>query len=211
MRHALAAGVAAVLLVLAGCSTPGTAHPNPNNDTKTPTNNTSRPQPTSSDLPPNVPRVTNPINTTRFEQNPCRVITPAQRNKLSIKTKPKPKMSESGPGCEWGDVFDDGITIEGAFLTKGRGSSIAGLYKNNKLGRYDYFQPIEIHGYPAAFSAPFDGRDRGGCAIAVGVRNDLLYSIGIDLGTENPNYGNPCSVLKRVAEMAVKTMTQGGS
>lgn len=209
MRRPLGLTLAVALTLLAACSSADTP-----NDTRPRANqghSASRPSDSSSgaDVTSNVPEVTDPIDTTAFEHAPCTVLTYTQLEELAISSEPEPSSQGLGPGCEWGDIFDDGITIEGAFITAG--SSVAGLYRSHELGRYDYFKPVTIGGYPAAFSAPFDGRDKGGCSIAVGVQNKLLYSIGIDLSSNRPNYSDPCSVLKRVAEMAVETMTQGDS
>lgn len=157
-----------------------------------------------------IPKVTRPIDTASFEEEPCSVLTDAQLQELSISTNPQPSATAAGPTCAWGDSSDDGIHISGTFITK-KSSSVAGLYESNELGRYAYFVPVTIHGYPAAFSQLADSRQNGGCAIAIGVKNDLLYSMGIRLGLDNPNYAKPCSELEKVAEMAINTMTQGGS
>lgn len=158
----------------------------------------------------NVPKVTNPIRTASFEQKPCSVLTAAQLQELSISTSPEPKTIEAGPACEWGDVFDDGITIDGAFVTK-LPSSVAGLYRNNELGRYAYFKPVSILGYPAAFNGLTDARNQGSCGIGIGVRDELIYSISFQLRQSHPKYSDPCSALKGVSKMALKTMTKRGS
>lgn len=164
----------------------------------------------SSTPPPTVPRVTNPIETGAFEQNPCSVLTTSQLHELSISTESEPKATESGPGCEWGNVFDDGLTIEGAFLTKVN-SSIAVVYKNQQYDTYAYFEPTKINGYPAVFNDVADGRETGGCAISLGLRDKLIYTISLQLGEDQPNYSDPCSALTKVSNMAITTMTQGGT
>lgn len=210
MRILLPGALLAAILLLAGCAS--TEQGTPTASDSSPSDSRSA-SPTQSQHPsgsPKAPDVTDPIDTTAFEENPCSVLTKPQLNQLSIATAPKQEMTESGPSCKWGDVFDDGISISGAFITE-KPSSINGLYRNSALERYSYFIPVNIDGYPAAFLQVADRRGNGSCGIGIGVRDELVYSISFRLSSEHPGYSDPCSVLKKVAEMTVQTMTQGDS
>lgn len=196
----------AVLALLAAC---GSTPTSPTSEESPPTS--SKPSGASSSAPsPTVPRVTNPIDTAAFGQEPCSVLTTSQLHELSISTESEPKVTESGPGCEWGNVFDDGVTVEGAFLTKVN-SSIDVVYKNRQYETYAYFEPTKIDGYPAVFNDVADGRESGSCAISIGLRDKLIYTISLQLGKDRHNYSDPCSALTKVSEMAVAKMAQGGT
>ena len=211
MRTRLTGVVAALSLLLAGCGGAQAGSPaTPTESTSPYPSRSSASKPGHSQAPRDLPEVIDPIDVTTWLQEPCSVLTNEQLAKLSISTEPEPKTSATGPTCEWGDVFDDGITIEGSFGTKST-STIPGFFRNNELGKYSYFVPVTIRGYPGALFGIADDRDGGGCGIAIALRKKHMYAISLRLGEERPNYSDPCSVLKGIAQMAVKSMTQGSS
>lgn len=194
------AGLAAASL-LAACSDETTGAPG------------TEPQPTqgqTSGLPHSgAPKVDNPIDTAKFEADPCSVITKQQLSGASIpveETKPKPD-GVAGPQCTWYPPFEWG-QFTGAFLT----ANTAGLsveYQKNDAGEWEFFEPLVVDGYPAVFSGPLDHRKDGKCAISVGARDDLAYHLLLQADQEGPYYKNPCAGAKKLAAMAIQTMKAG--
>jgi len=160
--------------------------------------------------PSDVPKITDPIDLDSWSDNPCDILTNEQLGNLTINSNPKPGHTKAGPNCTWGDLTDDGINIGGS-LGVSITSTIPGLYKNNNLGKYAYFDPITINDYPAVFFGRADDRNHGGCGIAIALEPSHTYVINLRLHEDYPRYNKPCSVLEDVSTMAVDTMTQGNS
>lgn len=122
-----------------------------------------------------IPTVTDPIDPSPWEEEPCTVLGSQQQDKLSIDTEPETRSGSTGPTCEWGHHTDDGVTLRGSFSTDVDGS-IKGLYKNDELDSYAYFNPTTINGHPAFFADLADGRDNGGRGIYIAPRDDYSAS-----------------------------------
>lgn len=157
----------------------------------------------------NVPKVARPIDTARYEQEPCAALTAAQLSQLGIKTQPKPDLQNKlGPSCEWNAFDDAGVTIGATLLTAG--SSLAKLYQQHDQGQWPFFEPVaDISGYPGVLLDSLDAQPKGKCQLAVAVRDDAIYSVQGDMDPDSKNYANPCPVLQKAAEMAVSTMKAG--
>jgi hypothetical protein len=197
-RRKLAMVLSAAVL-LTGCSNGVTGHASPS--TSTPT---SAP---SSGSDPDVPKVAQPLDTARYEQDACAALTKDQLTQLGITTAPKPDPSNLGPGCDWNAFDEIGFTLDSRLLTSG--SSLANIYGLQKQGEWSYFQPVaDVSGYPGVL-VDDDDPPKNTCQLLVGVRDDLLYSVQISVSPDASIYGNPCPTLQKVAEMAVSTMKAG--
>src|SRR5699024_2153382 len=156
MRLRLTIGAVGLAFLLAACG--GTPTPQAESTEKVGTSTNipsvdSPSQPGQHSHPPSSnPTVKDPIDPTPWETEPCAVLTNKQLNKLSIESTPEPGEGPTGPKCEWGDEFDDNISIDGSFSTKVE-SGIKELYDNAELNTYDYFEETEIGDYPAFFSS----------------------------------------------------------
>jgi|SRR5699024_2639375 len=208
MRHQRLGTFTLLCFYIAACGGPQTGVAP--TDSAATTSSESRSTSATSDWPSELPRITDPINVDHWAETPCKVLSDMQLEKFSIESEPEAGKSDPGPTCDWGDIFEDKITVGANFGTK-QHSTIPGLYKYNEMGFYSYFDPVVIEDYPAVIYTESDERDAGGCAIAIGLREKHTYAMTIRLGDDHPDYGDPCSVLKDVAEMAVTTMTEGGS
>lgn len=153
------------------------------------------------------PQVANPLEVSKFEQNPCGLLSAAQASQLFIvaRTVVSPGAT-STPICGWENATHDDIDLG---LVRGNGLSDA--YGQHSPGDPGYFIPItSVGGYPGIYGSVSDNRDKGVCTILVGVRNDevLTASSGFNIGS--PNRANPCPVVLKAAELAVATL-KGGS
>jgi hypothetical protein len=174
----------------------------------TPTTAVSTSATPSADAAPGVPKVTNPIDTTRFEKEPCAALTPDQLAQLAITTEPRPDLdSKFGPGCEWNAYDEIGLTVGGVLLTVG--SSLASLYKQHEQGQWPLFEPTDVAGYPGVKMDSLDAQPRGKCGVSVAVRDDLIYSLQVSISSKSKDYEDPCSPALKAAELAVSTMKAG--
>nr|AXL06372.1 DUF3558 domain-containing protein [uncultured bacterium] len=197
MRVKVAVVVASAAL-LSGCSenVAGNATPSTSAATDSPS--------ASSD----VPKVATPIDTARYEKEPCAALTADQLSMLGITTQPKPDLATTpGPGCEWNAFDEVGLTVDGTLLTAG--SSLAGVYQKHEAGAWKFFQPVpDVSGYPGVL---FDDKAQphNFCGMSVAVRDDLIYSMQVTIDPEKKEANDPCSLTRKIAEMAVSTMKAG--
>lgn len=199
MRRSLAPVCAAMGVLLASCTGSADGSPSPDTSNSPARSSTSAPE---SSLPANVPQVTNPIEMTQYKKHPCRALTESQLQQLSVPVEGEPQLeSVAGPECEWNAHDETGIVISGTTITAG--SSLAGSYAKNKRGGYKNFKPITVAGYPGFLY--WDGKLN--CSVAVGVRNDLLYSIVVGVDTDEIQPGKHCEIAEKAAELATKTMS----
>jgi hypothetical protein len=161
------------------------------------------------------PPVANPLDTTKFQQNPCASLTAVQlqhlRDSIDAATEPEPRKDGSGPACNW-RASDRGsaTNLDVGFLTAGSGLSSAYAQK----GDYAVFEKLpDIQGYPAVVAMSIDGRSTGDCSIQVGVTDQLVVSVQIGVssvpganGQANPYYKEPCPAAQQVAEAVVTTL-----
>src|SRR5699024_7219572 len=172
-------------VLLAGCNSAPSADPAPEITDTTASFSTTADN--SQPAPSSVPQVAEPIDPGYWENNPCEVLTSTQQNKLTIDTTPQPETTSTQSRCTWGSLSDDQITISVA-LGDEKSGSVQGWYENNELGRYDYFDPITINGYPGVFADMTDARDHGVCGSYIALQDDYTYSLGATLYDDYPGY-----------------------
>ncbi|RJQ84087.1 DUF3558 domain-containing protein [Amycolatopsis panacis] len=155
---------------------------------------------------PKVPQVSNPLDATKYEQDPCSVLTEAQAGGVFGAVRKREAGGTVAPLCTWNDRDNSGISV--GFLPRQGG--LATTYENSVNAGAGYFEAApEVAGYPAAFSAVHDDRKTGGCQIAVGVTNDEVFTVSSLLRQSSPHYNDPCALVTKVAEAAVTTLKAG--
>ncbi len=166
--------------------------------------------PDGDDLPTDgAPAVRDPLDTTLFQQDPCRALTPAQSQELNVGSAGEPHDSTLGKGCEWFNSQTRG-EADVTFLDRDpRG--LSALYLANKKGKWAYFDELApIEGYPAIIRDIVDDRDKGVCKVIVGVSDEVAFETIVQLSRANVRKKDPCEVAAQVAGMALRTMKQGG-
>ena len=155
------------------------------------------------------PKVTHPLNTTKYEQNPCSVVTAAQLQALNNHGTGKSFTNAVGPACDWTD--DATIsTIQVTFYSHGAyaiGLTATYMIKDKQ---YSYFQPTQIAGYPAVLtdSGGTHG-DKGSCVVYVGLADDLQAAFQVDLIESSPGYATACTPAQQFANDGMQTMKSG--
>ena len=203
---AISATLTTVLLAGTSCSDNEAGMP----ITESPPATTQTSEPTADvpgvEPPPSVPKVTDPIqNVKRFISKPCDTLTHDQAAQLKLDAKIEENLdNDQGPQCRYFNEKEDRLSV---VFSKRQPLGIAGLYLNNQNtpGFYKYFEPVDIAGHPGVFADAADDRPNGLCALSVGLTDKQTVTMTLDIRGEK----DPCSILKKAAEFAVKTMKQG--
>jgi hypothetical protein len=150
------------------------------------------------------PNVAEPLtNASALESDPCSAATSAQIESLGGKVESAaPEDLSTGRQCVWTYTGEYGTISAGLVAANKQG--LSSLYASSKDGSLTTFKPQPpINGYPAVVYAQ-GGEGDGRCTLAVGMRNDLTYTIDALLDTSNPNRSNPCSIATKVAQFAIQ-------
>jgi hypothetical protein len=145
--------------------------------------------------------VPNPLDATKFEQNPCALLSQAQARQVANLAKTRVISDPAGPICHWSDDADNSVAVS---LVRGNG--LRDVYQSRD-SEHGYFVPVpNLSGYPAVFSSLSDGRSKGICTMGVGVRNDEVMTVDSSFVASSPYYSDPCSLTQKAAEAAVATL-----
>lgn len=201
------------LVLVAGCTTASEGQPRPVDTTVAPTSgSTSGSSGGEEDELPfaGAPKVDDPLETSRYEQNPCASITAEQaQQELNLPPTGQPMENVTlGVGCEWKNN-DTRAYLHIVFVVDDpRGLSPD--YAVNEDGGWDFFQELpEIEGYPAIARDRPDDRSRGYCTVAVGVADDMSFESTLQLRGSNIGEKDPCEMAAFAAGLAVQTMKEG--
>ena len=200
------------MVVIAGCTTVSPGEPvRATTVENTTTSESTAPPTTSSDqeLPfAGAPKVDNPLDATRFRQDPCQALTQNQAQSLGLPASGAPRDMPLGNACEWRKSGSTGsATVH--FLDR-NANGLSAEYQANEDGKYAYFNVLPlIEGYPAVATDIVDGRDGGRCTVVVGVSDKLAVEFPISLALDSIGNTDPCETAAKVAGLALQTMKQG--
>jgi Protein of unknown function (DUF3558) len=187
-----------VLIATSGCSDTqaGTPAPAPS------TTSTANPNASGNR---GAPRVTSPLDATRFLAKPCDVLTPAQLETLGLPLSGKADVdsafaSFAGPGCQW--LNSDRPTAVGVALRSTNKNGLSDTYSVPERWAKGYFIPTEVDGYPAVFNDSGDYRGQGTCQITVGITDTLAFSVEEQGRLKEKS----CDRAKQVASMVIQTI-----
>jgi Protein of unknown function (DUF3558) len=164
---------------------------------------------TSSPSPTDAPTVANPLDTTKWQANPCSVLTQAQLTSILPNGQAKAGSSSLGPDCSWHDLANAEKTpgLGVGFVTANK-SGLSSLYENHKNGAMAILNRLpDIDGYPAVVYSNDPGAIQdGACSIAVGVTNQLTISADVNMPTGGDK-SKACDTAIKLATSAMDTMT----
>lgn len=174
------------------------------------------PPPTSSSAADGAPRVANPINATRFLVNPCALLMPPELTRFRLPTKGTVRFNRlSGPSCSWYTGFIGDVPGPHAFgvdvsLVTEHKQGLSDVYDQHREfpGKYAYFLPTSVQGYPAVFASEADDRAHGICELVVGVNDHLTFSVVYNAySAEDPTVrADPCGKASMLADDVLTTM-----
>ncbi|MFD5243025.1 DUF3558 domain-containing protein [Amycolatopsis sp. NPDC058340] len=196
MRARLLSVLAVAAVLTAGCNgeTGGKAEP-------------STPKPDATALPrAGAPKVTTPLKTEKFTTEPCSAATDTEIEGIAGKVKSsKVEQVAGGPTCSW-ILADLAGSINGG-LNVSQPEGLSHLYALKQQGSgVTTFKPVpDIAGYPAVVFAN-GGEGAGNCNLAVGLRDDMMYTVVTALFDDSPAYNDPCGTSVKLAELAIQRL-----
>jgi hypothetical protein len=198
--------------LLGGCTTTSSGEPGP---ATTGQSETESPQSSQSDEPDDLPsdgapKVTDPLEADRFEQDPCQALTQSQVEEWNLVYPGKPFKGNFGNACEWLGPNNNGGNATIDFLSdEPRGMS--SVYRSKNNGEFAFFEELEpVAGHPMAAYGTSDSRQKGGtCAVAVGLTDELAFLVFLVLSRNNIGQKDPCAIASQVGEMMLTTMGAG--
>lgn len=210
MRFRHAAPVACLLYLVASCTTTSQGEPTPATTSGASTASSTAPPNSEDDLPSHgAPKVDDPLDTRRFQEDPCLALTTEQaQDELNLPPRGEPEDIALGKGCKWFNPNTRGQVNIG-FLT-GNDRGLSGFYAANQRGEYPYFIELPaIEGFPAIASDIIDSRSTGYCIVVVGVTDQLTVDFALQLSQANVGKREPCTYAAEVAGKALRTMKKG--
>jgi uncharacterized protein DUF3558 len=200
-RLSMVVGVFAVAAV-AGCTHLSQGEPMPATSVKSPASSSPG---TDQELPfAGAPKVDDPLDTKRFQSDPCQALTGDQVRSLAM--APTGKLRKDAPlgrACTWTNP-DTGAEVEVHFLDKDPRGLSAQYQTRDRYAYFDELPPIE--GYPAIAADVADDRSNGLCTVSVGASDETTFIVPIRLSQVNIGTKDPCDVAAMVAGMALQTM-----
>ena len=202
--------VAIVLMASCTTTTPGQATSSPGDPPDTSTETTTNPPSNSDELPTaGAPEVDEPLDTSKFQEDPCLSLTLEQsEGTFGFNGPGEPIDGALGKACGWKNR-DTRSAGQIGFLDKDpRG--LSGEYEANEDGRWDVFEELPpIEGYPAVIRSVGDDRPNGICTVVVGASDEIAFQIWVRLSESNVRKKDPCDVAVDIAGEAIKTMRAG--
>ncbi|ANN21480.1 hypothetical protein SD37_00905 [Amycolatopsis orientalis] len=152
------------------------------------------------------PAVPEPIyNTTTVEKDPCSAVPNAEIEELGGKVERSRTVDLSvGLSCSW--LFFEAPSTVSAGLAVGNKDGLSALYAQNAAGGLTTFRPVApVAGHPAVIYAN-GSEGKGTCTLAVGIRDDLVYTVTPHLSSGNPMLTDPCGMATKVAAAAIENL-----
>nr|WP_279388411.1 DUF3558 domain-containing protein [Tamaricihabitans halophyticus] len=154
-----------------------------------------------------VPKVQDPLDLAKFEQDPCSSLTVSQLDDLGVNTTGEAKDDIFGPVCRW---KSDGVASVSVYYTVKGAKGMAQEYANRD--QHAYFEPMEpVRGYPLVARATDNPENITRCDVAVGVTDESIVQISITQSLNKEGKEDPCVATRRVVEMVVETWKAGGA
>jgi hypothetical protein len=199
----LMAALSMALLSACTTATAGTPEAASSAHTSTPSEPTSDEEGLPSD---GAPKVENPLDAARFEQNPCELLTPDQAQQLNVPATGEQTEDSTGESCDWENSQTHGAARVWFASSDKRG--LSSVYREGKGVGWPYFEPLDIDGRPAVAYHTKQKEPRDDCSVAVGLSDQLAFDVRVDLSDDNIDKKNPCEIAEQVAGMMLETMQE---
>lgn len=196
------------MAVAAGCTTTSEGTPTPATSIEGGTSGTgTKPSEEGEELPfAGAPKVDDPLDTTRFEEDPCQTLTGAQTKELDLPSTGSPVDRPLGNSCRWRDSATR-ADAEVHFSSEDPRGLSAMYDTKDEYAYFDELPPIE--GYPAVATDVIDDRDIGRCIVVVGTSDEITFDASVQLSEADVSKKDPCEVAAQVAGMALETIKRG--
>ena len=154
------------------------------------------------------PRVSAPLDATKFLPKPCEALSPVQLKGFGVSKPGEPTTTgavaeNAGPFCTWHADSAVDSTIGVGFLT-GNKKGLSDTYRGRS--RFKFFEETTVDGYPAVFNDLSDGRPDGQCNVTVGISDTLAFRAREEGGLVGQA---ACDRAKQVAAAVIATLKAG--
>ncbi|QFU94115.1 DUF3558 domain-containing protein [Amycolatopsis sp. YIM 10] len=193
---------ACLALLLSGCGgndVPGTP--------TVPTTGAIEPAPPSSEAAEvpghGAPTVTNPLDTSGREAQPCGLLTDTQINGLLGTDINESVDDGSGPGCRWHSYGSQAASVAVRF-PKVTDNGLTAIY-GAKGHQYKFFKEMPpVRGYPSvAWDTTDETMTKGECHVAVGTSDRSTVEASVSLSKKNVGTKDPCEAAHQVLDMVI--------
>ncbi|GAB2717721.1 DUF3558 domain-containing protein [Nocardia thraciensis] len=148
------------------------------------------------------PKVSNPIATEKFTGDVCATLSPAKRSELGLGAGTA-RETPTGPSCFW--KFTEADTNRVDISAQGKNpNGLSDIY--DQKGKFAYFEPVQIHGYPAVYSSVSDQRNHGDCSLYIGLNDQFAARVSARMA-KGPDRSQPCATVEKTAEAMIATVT----
>jgi hypothetical protein len=152
------------------------------------------------------PKVGDPLDTGRFEQDPCQALTSAQAGDLEVEWPGESREAPLGKACTWRGQNDRSALVEVAAQDK-YPFGLSAVYQGEADGKWAFFEELDpVEGYPAVSYGQVDQRDTGGCRVEIGVSDEIAFDVVLQLSAKNVAKKEPCETAAMVAGKVLQTM-----
>lgn len=172
--HRALTAVTAAAMAVTGCTTTEAGVATPGTITDSTSTSTSEPT-------PEVPRVNDPLDASRYIVDPCAVLTQAQLASYGVSRNGKPDTTSasaeySGPSCLWfGQEVD---TTIGVIWQTTNTNGLSDTYSlQEDFATWEHFEATEVDGYPAVFNNLDGDAEFGNCGLVTGVSDTLTFYV----------------------------------
>ncbi len=161
-------------------------------------------------------RVSDPLDVSSYLSKPCDLVSPQMLSKLGTSPeKGEARLpgddkvaAQSGPYCDWSGEREGSISVAIASGNAERGvGGLRGLQILRDQGRFKLWEETSVSGYPAVYLGAADARAEGDCDLAVGIADDMTFSVAAISFRENPK--RAYQVTSEVAADVIKTLKEG--
>jgi hypothetical protein len=199
------------LSLISACTTSSQGNSNPATSTELATSDSPSRTPGGDDELPfaGAPKIDEPLETSRYEKDPCQSITAEQAETLNLPINGETMDHVAlGNGCTWFNRETRGEINIVFVVDDPRGLSPE--YEANVNGDWAFFEELpDIEEYPAVARNGTDDRDIGHCTVVVGVADDMTFELIARLSQANVGQKDPCEMAAHVAGLALQTMKDG--
>ncbi|WP_268844449.1 DUF3558 domain-containing protein [Streptoalloteichus hindustanus] len=146
-----------------------------------------------------------PLDTARFEADPCQALRPEQLAQFGKHEPPKNLEPIAGPNCSWAGT-DALIDTTVAITINTKSGGLEGIYlRRDKFG---HFQPTTVASYPAVQAVDYrDAPKQGNCVTLVGVNEDrLVVAYTTIRDRKHPDYSSACKVSDQAAALVIENL-----
>lgn len=158
-------------------------------------------------------RVSEPLDISAYLSDPCGLVSVEKLGELGFSPgdgeahlpEDDEFAAQTGPACGWVGQGNGSISVIITSKNTERGvGGLEGLRALYEQGRYRLWEETFVADYPAAYLGVSDARSRGDCNIAVGIADDMAFSVTASSFRDNPAMA--CQVADEVAVDVIENL-----